>query len=349
MPYQNKQIQLLQLIRLLRMAWYLSETIRNTEEALELEVILSTAGTLLIFAFLVDALSKQINLAQRPQQSIQDEIKLTRTKPAFFSNTNTLESKLFYVRLIKNKPLQWRYLYCHNKGEHYSILIDTTNDTLGQHIGHMHILSLKLSQQLAASKKNNFKSLKLAEVPKLYGYTGPFSINRALHASVGCDMPSKRRVWELSLALRDFIVYFKNIITLGNPNFPMEAFIVSMLALREGYLLNQQNTHLAYTGIQRRLTPYEDFPPTCLGQQLTAQHLFVGDNEILYKHIEFLIHMMKYIEHLEWCMNAWRKDLSDISVLNACIDTKREVMSLVQILHNTPINQSFTAMPVAKG
>jgi hypothetical protein len=213
----------------------------------------------------------------------------------------------------------------------------------------MHALSLKLDKQLSTSKKNNFKSLKLAEVPKLYGYTGPFSINRALHVSVGCDMPSKRRVWELSLALRDFIVYFKNIITLGKPNFPIEAFIVSMLALREGYLLNQQKTRLAYMGIQRRITPYDIFPQTCLGQQLAAQHLFVGDSRLLNNHVEFLINMIRYIEHLEWCMNAWRKDLSDISVLNACIDAKHEAMPLIQSLHNTPINQSFTAMPVAKG
>jgi hypothetical protein len=104
MPYQNKQIQLIQLIRLLRMAWYLSETIRNTEEALELEVILSTAGTLLIFAFLVDALSKQINLAQRPQQSIQDEIKLTRFQPIFFRSATDLDENSRTYVLSKTNP-----------------------------------------------------------------------------------------------------------------------------------------------------------------------------------------------------------------------------------------------------
>lgn len=334
MPYENQQIQLIQLIRLLRMAWYFSKIMRDLDE--ELGFILSAVVTTLIFTLLVDALLKQIHLAYRLQKPLQDEIQLTHQKPAFFKNTYDVQAKLSCVHLIPNQPFQWHYYYIHNTGEHYKILIDTKSRALAQHIQRLYTLSLELDKQLSNPTNHNFTSLRLLNVPTLYGYVGPLSIAHALHVSAGCDMPSKSRAYELSVALPKIMNYFKNFITLGNPTFPIEDFIVSMLTLREGYLLNQQNIGLAYTGIQRRITPHHAFPPTCIGQQLVAQHLFVGDSKTLHQHIKFLIDMIHYIEQLECRMNAWEKDLHDIPCLEACIDTKREAMSFIQSNPHTP-------------
>ncbi len=322
MPYLNQEIQLLQLIRLLRMAYQLYHHAQDQEQVIQNTI------ALIVFLFLLDALAKQVKLAARPTQTLSDAIKHTQKNPLFFSRVGDMTCRLSYVRPVEDDAMKWDYYYVHDKNEHYNIRMHLNDNTLLYYIKRFHRLSFELEQCIHASPELSL--LDLPKPPKLYERRGIHALKPWIHISKGIDIPSKRRIWDLSFALRDIVVYLLRVVTLEKPALPIPALLTGLLTLREGYLLNEQYERLACQGIQRRIKPYYAFPPTCLGQQLGAQYFFVGDSQTLNQHTEFLIDMLKYVKLLESRVQEQEISIDDKSAFAACIDLKNDIMPLIQ-------------------
>lgn len=116
-----------------------------------------------------------------------------------------------------------------------------------------------------------------------------------------CDFVSKARGIETFRAVITLIslglTYLRGDFESRTIGYPLFSLFMVAIMLLESNSLREQGLRFNLQGIQRRVTPYMDFPPTCIGRQITAEHLFVGNNLKLKKALTYIYDSYCFYQH----------------------------------------------------
>lgn len=249
-------------------------------------------------ATLADALLRQITTSCEKDITVSERINNTKKYPNYFRSNSLMQDKLAKVTPLDDKPYQWIY-----SRWGFNTLIDLQEECLYSDIKNMHHLISKIKKNKLTHCDTLNTSLDTVEPISFFASV----IQRYLmpYCAAGIDCPSKFRAMDLIGIFACFKL--QNINTHLFRFLPKDTFeyyatlvglslIISLLAFREGFLLKEQKLRTNLQGIERRIKGYCSFPPTCIGQQLTAKTLFIGENENLRASTYYLKSMLKIID-----------------------------------------------------
>jgi hypothetical protein len=253
------------------------------------------AGYNLFSLFLLQGLWQQYKSNNRCITNIPHEINSTRNSPQFFNSVKN------WYRVYSNQdiPEEWGYVPNYLNANQDIFYLNANQETVYWCAKKMSQVRLKLSHI-----KDSADAKYIGTLPSIPSYFNSQFNWIMPYFSAGMDAPSKGRTLDLvnfiiTLLFVSYSAYFLSHLDMECLNLLFFYMFIAILSCFESSFLREQEFRLNLQGIQQRVTSYTAFPPTCFGQQLTAQHLFVGGNSNLDNTIAFIDRMSYFIKKNE--------------------------------------------------
>jgi hypothetical protein len=307
-----------------------------------------------IFLMLVHACLKQVQVQSTRGKSIYEEIFDTRKQKKFFKSEQDVEQRMRHVYPASgpDKSNEWYYVNRHHGGQYYVFRMNLLYDELSEQL----VVFSKLSADLMKSKRFCRYGWPLIPVSPDANTSAIRFFKTWLPFHWAGDIPSQTRLYALYMVFKEYMKFtsigstflsslspsidsdtVSPLLSEKNPVASSMLVINALFALYGAYLLNEQRKLLALKGIERRVTPYFSYPPTCIGQQFSAQHLFVGDNRTMRLYMTFLVDMLNYIDDLEVRCNG-EASLRKHPLLARCVQARKALKEILYLDDNNHLD-----------